>query len=146
MRIFILILVGFIPIFGKAQGADTIVINLNLRYSTIKTLANQVKISDVGKYFKVFTKWSATIKGGTEPADNANVQVDTIHTLLVVSLYEFLNANPSLKVALNDFKTSITSKRNTNSYLDSLCTATETRYSNMEADLKTYGRKLLLGL
>lgn len=138
-------IIFLIPLLGMSQGADTIVINLNLKYKTIKCLAERTKNSPTEIFFKVFLKWRTTIRS-SEPSDNSNVQTDTIHTVVVADMYEFLMGTPILKDALTEFKSSITSKRNTNSYLDSLCTAIEARYLAAEEVLKATGRRLLLGL
>lgn len=130
-------------ISGVANAQDsTIVLNVQLKAGTIRELAEMAKSQTDDSHFNVFLKWRTSFKA-TNHSDNANVTTDTIPTVLVAEMYRFLYGIKGTE--LDDFATSITSKRNTNAYLDRLCDTIEAEDTSKAAFRKTKGNIALRG-
>jgi hypothetical protein len=127
-----------------SQGADTIVTNLNLRAGTIKIIAASFPVQQ--STMVIYKKWGDAFKVNN-PNDNANVNIDTIRTTTLALVYQALLGLPAglteVEDYINDFKTSITSKRSSNAYLDQLCDALEELFTSSMADLKSKGSVFL---
>lgn len=144
-----LILFLLIPVFLKAQD-NTIVTNLQLKGGTVKlivaTLQNNVA-SDTSIQ-NMFQKWKVDYIDGSIPNDNANVTISFSKTANVVLIYSLLLRQPAGMIDtnnfLNDFRTSIQSKRTTNPVLDAECTNLETKIAGEYTALLQIGLGSLL--
>lgn len=129
---------------GFSQGADTIVTNLNIKASTVYSVAARAKLLENPAHFVAYVKLFNTIRS-TTPADNANVNIDTIPTLLISEFYKFLIETPYLRTQFEDFQTSVQSKRNTNNYLDGLLDAIDLFFTQSAAAIISSGKRLITG-
>lgn len=137
------ILLAMLIISGVAGAQDsTIVLNVQLKAGTIRELAFIAKESLEDSHFNVFLKWRTSFKS-TNHSDNENVTIDTIPTLLVAKMYSVLHDTKG--EALDDLTQSLISKRNTNDYLDSLCTSIEGVDTSKKANRRSLGNKMLRG-
>lgn len=142
----ILFLIFFIPFTVKSQDSLWIT-SLQLKAGTIKLLASRALVSGDTSILKVFYKWRSQFINSPPANDNSNVTIDSAQTVVVYWMYQNLLNLPGglVKVTdyINDFTTSIQSKRNANNYLDSLCDAIELFYTNQMADYKASGLAFL---
>lgn len=129
----LLFLFLIIPMFAVAQDS-TVVENLQLKAGTIKLLVGMALKSQDTSMLKTFLAWNVEFKANS-PSDNTNVTIASALTTDVVRMYQSLLQLPAglteVQDFLGDFKTSIQPKRNTNSYLDDLCTGLETVYAGV---------------
>jgi hypothetical protein len=129
----ILFLFLILPIDLLAQDS-TVITNLQLRAGTIKILSKQALNSNDTSITKIFFRWRTEFINNTPPNDNANVTISDCPTVIVAWMYsELLNLRSGIMQAkdhLGDFKTSITSKRNGNTFLDRLCDNLEIGFDN----------------
>lgn len=129
-----------------AQGEDTIVTSLQLKAGTIKLIAGASQFLNEDN-IHAFLKWNSYFRANS-PADNANVTIDTAYTVQVAKAYDvLLNLPAGLTEAsgyILDFKTSVQSKRTTNSYLDQLMDAIELSFTTNSNVLLTAGQQKLL--
>jgi hypothetical protein len=141
--IFFLLIITHIN--GNCQDSLWIT-NFNLKAGTIRLTLSTLRIDQVTAV--TLFKWNAGL--ASNPGDNANVQIDSIPTTTVASIYSLLMDYPSGLVKhadfINDFRTSIQSKRNANSYLNFLCTIVETFYTNKYTDMRSTGDRIGRGL
>ena len=133
------IIIVFLVCHFMVKSQDTLwVTNFNMKAGTIRLVGGQALISGDTSLTRVFFKWK---EAWSSPVDNANVQIDSIRTDLVVWIYQRLLSLPAGYIPAQNFITtfqaSISSHRATNSYLDDLCTALETEYSNIVAIIKS---------
>lgn len=137
-------------IFTKTSFSQdsTFISSLQLKGGTIKVIAAMVTDSKDTAIFNSFSKWSADYKDGSPPNDNANVTISFCKTTVVAFFYSLLLQLPGGYITtsdyITDFKTSINSKRQQNSFLDRLCTELESGYITRFNNLKTTGNNLLL--
>jgi hypothetical protein len=141
--ILLLILISF-----SAKSQDSLwITSLQLKAGTIKLLASRALVSGDTSILKVFYKWRAEFISSPPANDNANVTIDSAKTVVVFWMYQNLLNLPAglsdVSDFVADFRTSITSKRNTNSYLDALCDGIELLYVNQLADYKASGLAFL---
>lgn len=126
----IILLLFLIPVFVKGQD-NSLITNLQLKGGTVKILSAIIYGNPDTSLGNTFHKWREDYIDGSTPNDNANVTISTTKTENVVTMYELLLNLPGGYLAttnyLNDFKTSIQSKRNGNPVLDAACTKLETR-------------------
>ena len=146
MKKTLLSLIIFISIGASGQGADTIVTSLQLKAGTIKLIAGASQFLNEDN-IHAFLKWNSYFRANS-PADNANVTIDTAYTVQVAKAYDvLLNLQAGLTEAsgyILDFKTSVQSKRTTNSYLDQLMDAIELSFTTNANVLLTVGQQKLL--
>lgn len=120
------------------------VTNWQLQAGTWRTIAEDFKsnaqFSDFVAFIKVFNNFK-----GNNHNDNVPITLDSIPTVMVAILYEKVLFDVAYGDILENFQTSLTSKRGTNSLLNTLCTALETRLNNMRSGKKAAGNKLLTG-
>lgn len=139
-----LILISLITFkYSNAQGADTLVTNLNLRSGTIQYI---IGLGITENILPAYIKWNSTFRG-TNPADNANVNIDTVYTTVIADAYRRLIALPQGYTEANsyitDMKASLASKRATNLFLDQLMDAIEAEYTSSSIGLKNNGNSSL---
>lgn len=146
MKKYLFILSVFISInfVSKAQ-ADTIVTNLNVKASVLNTVATFLKGNDDVRALNALLKFSVEYRDGTIPNDNANVNIDTVYTDVLIIMYGFLRENVHMQTAFSDFASDITSKRNTNSRLDAGCDLIDTGFSARATAIAVAGKKYLVG-
>jgi hypothetical protein len=140
-NIFILLL---FPIYSYSQ-ADTIVTNLNIKSSVIKTVMAKLELGTDVKHLNTFLKYVPDYRDGSIPADNANVNIDTVYTEVLVLMYERLRNDVFTQTAFSDFAADIISKRNTNALLDAGCDAVDAAFIAQVAILPAVGLKRLVG-
>jgi hypothetical protein len=121
------------------------VLNLQLKAKTIKALAIPSRSFTQGTFFDAYIKWFTHFKTNL-PNDNANVNIDSIPMIMVAALYDITLFDIKYKTILDDFQTSLISKRNIDSVLDDLCSASEDKLTQMIADNILEGNKLLSGV
>lgn len=139
------ILILLILFSSKCYAQDnTIVLNLQLKAKTIKALAIPARSFTPGNFFNAYIKWYTHFKANL-PNDNANVSIDTIPTTMIAALYNMALFDVKYQPIVADLVTSLTSKRNTNSLLDSLCTASEAKLTALQLQPITDGNKILTG-
>lgn len=128
-KIFFILLI-VVPAICFSQDS-TVITNLQLKAGTIRVIAGQTMVSGDTSITRVFFKWGAQFKP-IPPNDNANVTIDLCPTIIVAWIYERLLSLPGGYLDTydykTDFRTSILSKRNTNSFLDRLCDNLEARF------------------
>lgn len=138
----IIFLLLFIPLLSKSQD-NTIITNLQLKGGTVKIISSLVYANTDTSIGNMFHKWREDYIDGSAPNDNANVTISTTKTANVIYVYDLLLNLPGgyleTESYLNDFKTSIQSKRAGNAILDAGCTALEANMSARIAALKTGG-------
>lgn len=141
MKRIILILL-FMPILAKAQET-TNVTNLQLKGGTVKVISGLIATNADTSIGNMFHKWREDYIDGSVPNDNANVTISTTKTANVIYIYDLLLNLPGgyldTDSYLTDFRTSILSKRATNSILDAGCTALEANMSARIASIKSGG-------
>jgi hypothetical protein len=117
------------------------VTNLQMQAGTWKAISPPFKAVPDSATFVSFNKLFNSFK--VKPNDASNVTLDSIPTLSLVLLYEFVLFNVGYSGVLLDFQTSIQSKRATNALLDARCDELEARYTSMEtANIASGGRAL----
>lgn len=127
----IIFLLFIIPLFVKAQD-NNIITNLQLKGGTVKLVIAVIKnnISGDTSILNMYHKFREDYIDGTVPNDNANVTISTTKTANVITIYGLLMRLPAGMITtadfINDFRTSIVSKRATNPILDAGCTSLET--------------------
>lgn len=135
-----------VPFVSKSQDS-TIVTNLSMKAGTIRLIVGTITINESSA--RPFIKWSDTFIYNPPANDNANVLIDTIETTFIAQCYQALLSmsagNTEVDDFIGDFKTSIQSKRNQNTYLDSLCDALELSFINSFEAIKQRGNKMLTG-
>lgn len=104
---------------------------LQMQAATWKAIGVQFKSIQDSSTFASFVKVFNSFK--SKPANAATVTLDSIPTLSLVLLYEFVLFNVGYSNVLLDFQTSLVPKRNTNALLDARCTELEARLAAMEA-------------
>lgn len=143
----IILFLFLIPLLSKSQDT-TFVTNLQLKGGTVKlvTALMYPSTSDT-TVTNTFNKWRNDYIDGTPPNDNANVTISITRATTVAYIYSLLLQLPSgyaeVEDFIGEFKTSIISKRSTNTYLDRLCTDQETRFTSGLATFKSNGAQLL---
>ncbi len=146
MKKLIILFLIFISFSAKSQDSLWIT-SLQLKAGTIKLLASRALVSGDTSILKVFYKWRTQFINSPPANDNSNVTVDSAKTVVVFWMYQnLLNLPAGLSEVsnfINDFTTSIQSKRNANNYLDALCDAIELEYVNQLADYKAQGLAFL---
>lgn len=138
MKKYLTVLILFIGINAFSQEWVT---NLQMQAGTWKALGGAFKSVSDSASFVSFTKVFNSFK--TKPNNNANVTLDSIPTLTLVTLYEFILFNIGYAGVLLDFQTSIQPKRNTNALLDARCDELEARYALLESTNISNGAKAL---
>lgn len=130
---------------GLSQDS-TVVEDLQLRARTIKLLAASALKSDDSTFVKTFLAWNTQFKTNN-PNDNANVTIATARTIDIARMYEMLLQLPAglneVEDFVGDFRTSIQSKRNSNSYLDRLLDGIEANYVTILTRMKSESEALL---
>ena len=130
-----------------AKAQDSLwVTSLNLKAGTIKLIVSNIRIDETTA--RTYLKWSPSF--ASNPNNNSNVSVDSIRVTLLASIYQNLMDLPGGLIKqgadyVNDFTTSIQSKRNGNTFLDRLCTNIESFYSLRYTNNLTIGNNLLKG-
>ncbi len=126
----------FILLIGlKSYSQDSsIITNLQLKAKTVRgvEVISRVFIDD--KSFNAYLKWYNYFKANN-PNDNANVTIDTIPTLMLSEIYGRVLFDVRYGEIVDDLQQSTTSKRTTNSYLDSLMTTHEQALQKLKDDL-----------
>jgi hypothetical protein len=129
MKYLLFMLFFFIAISSYSQNWVT---NLQMQVGTWKAIGvpfrNIQDSSTTASFVKVFNLFK------TKPNNNANVTLDSIPTLSLVFLYEYVLFNIGYSSVLLDFQTSIQPKRVTNALLDARCDELEARLSSVEAN------------
>lgn len=142
-RILILpILILSLTCFGQA---DTVVTSLNLRASVLNASATFLKDHPDPHAFNALLKFSVDFRDGTIPNDNSNVNIDTVYTDILISMYSFLRENIYTQTAFDDFASDINSKRNTNTRLDTGCDDIDSRFAAGVLRIAVAGKKFLVG-
>ncbi len=152
LTILILASIAFGPrVIGDSRPAfadSTQVENLQLKGGTIKLISSFILESQDTSVTNPFFKWRLDYIDGNPPNDNANVTISTIKTTTLALIYGRLLNLPAGFIEtenfLNDFTTSIQSKRVTNSYLDRLCDELEAYQVAAYNSLKDRGNTNLL--
>jgi hypothetical protein len=132
---------------GNIKAQDSLwITNLQLKAGTIKILAGFAIKSEDTTMVRSYQKWRAQFIANN-PNDNANVTIDSSRTVNVVAMYSYLLRLPAglgdIEDFVSDFRTSITSKRNTNSFLDALCDQLEAQYISELTTIKAVGGQIL---
>lgn len=143
---YIIALLLIIPLRSKSQDT-TLITNLQLKGGTIKIITSLMYGSPDTAISNTFQKWRADYIDGSPPNDNANVTISTTKTTTVAYIYSLLLQMTAgfteVEDVIGDFKTSINSKRNTNTYLDRLCNTLENGFTADLATIKSKGLQLL---
>lgn len=123
---------------------STWVENWQLQAGTWRTIAEDFKsnaqFTDFISFIKIFNSFKAA-----NHSDNAPVNLDSIPTVMVAILYEKVLFDVAYGDILSNFQSSLTSKRNNNSFLNRLCNALEARLTSIRSGKKAAGNKLLTG-
>lgn len=142
---YIIILLLLVPFTSRSQD-NNIITNLQLKGGTIKLIV--AVLEDNGMHndtslLNLYHKWYVDYTDGTVPTDNANVTISTTKTVNIISIYRLLLRLPAGYVNgtnfLTDFTTSLQSKRNTNSILDTGMTSLESTMSTEYTGLLSKG-------
>lgn len=142
-HLFLLVLLTTSTMFAiHAQSGDSLVTNLQLKAGTIRTIAPVAKTIDTRYSLKTFVKWYSQIKA-SNPSDNANVTVDSISSVMIATIYEITLFDVKYEDVVSDISGALISKRATNTLLDALCTAAESRKTAYKAAPKNEGTELL---
>lgn len=140
--IFILVILIFCgPLFAQ----DTLVTNLNLKGLTVKNIAGILYGKQDYKFSRAFSKFSSDYMDGSQPNDNANVNIDSIHTVVLIECYRELRFNALTSAEFDAFATDILSKRATNNLLDAECDLVDANYTAEKAARTSSGHSLLIG-
>lgn len=128
MKLFITIIVFFISSVCYSQDWVT---NLQMQAGTWKSVGITFKSINDSSTTVAFVKVFNSFK--TKPSNNSNVTLDSIPTLSLVAIYEYILFNVGFSGVLDDFQTSIQPKRATNAILDARCDELEARLAAIEA-------------
>lgn len=142
----IILLIGLLMTMDCFSQGDTIVTNLNVRASVVETFIKTIKNSNEIIYINAFVKYVEEYRDGSAPSGNQNVNIDTIHTEVLVTIYRELRFNPLTQTAFTNFATDILSKRATNALLDFGCDAIDESFTSDAGLIQTSGRNILLGI
>lgn len=138
MKKLVIIILLVISVRAYSQNWVT---NLQMQAGTWKAIGTQFKAIPDSATFSSFNKLFNSFK--TKPSNSSNVTLDSIPTLSLVFLYEFILFNVGYSAILLDFQTSIQPKRATNALLDARCDELEARYEALEASNITIGGRQL---
>lgn len=128
-----------------AGQSDTIVTNLNIQASVLNASATFLKDHPDPHAFNALLKFSVDFRDGSIPNDASNVNIDTVYTDILISMYSFLRESIYTQTAFDDFASDITSKRNTNTRLDTGCDDIDSRFAAGVLRIAVAGKKFLVG-
>lgn len=127
-----------------SYGQDsTIITNVQFKAITIRTLETAARNIQYSGAFESYLKWYNNFKQNN-PADNANVTIDTIPVPMLAELYSIVLFDVRYQDVLDDFTQSLVSKRATNDYLDRLMTTHEDGLQAMKDQLIATSRFKLI--
>lgn len=143
MKYFIIIISFLISTISYSQysSADSLITGWQLQAGTWRTIAEDFKLNSQFRDIPAFAKIFGNFKSNVH-SDNANVTLDSISTVMVVFLYERVLFDIEYGDILDDFQSSLTSKRNTNDMLDDKCDELDARLTERRNGRKEKGRKI----
>ena len=129
-----------------AQAQDSTKIKgLQLQVRLIEYLVVNIMNPDNDSLFQVYQDLRPKFRINNPPSGTTLVTIDSIPTTELANLYNYVLSNSEGISMGNVMKTQIATARTANSYLDRLCNAFETLYSDRLATMRISGRKLLRG-
>lgn len=136
----------FISVSALAQSPNDSAYtkNLPLQARVIAYLVPKTLDPANDSLYSVFIKWRAALRGNPVTG-TTTVSIDTIPTVELANMYGYVLQNADGLGVGSLMKSQLTSARAANPYLNRLCTAIETSYSDQLANMILIGRRLLLG-
>lgn len=140
----VLIILLIIISFNVQAQDSTKIFGLPLQARIIEYLAPSMSNIDNDSLYTTFldlrTKFRATL-----PLGITTVIIDSIPTVELANLYNYMLSNSDGMNGANMMRSQILSTRTANSFLNTLCTNFEIIWQNKMIALRRGGRRLLLG-
>lgn len=133
-----------IQLFAQSANDSAYTKNLALRSTTISLLTPKTLDPSNDSLFLVFVKWRTSLRANPV-SGNTTVTIDTIPTVELANMYEYVMQLPSGLGIVNIVANQLTAARTANPYLNRLCQAIDDKYAAQLATMLAVGRRLLLG-
>lgn len=130
--------------FAQSPNDSAYTKNIPIQARLVGYLASLTTDPSNDSLHTVFLKWRASLRANPV-SGTATITIDTIPTVELASLYNYVLSNADGMNAGTIMKSQLSAARTANPYLDRLCTAYEQFYTVRMALLIANGRKLLLG-
>ncbi len=130
----------------KCNAQDSTKIKgLQLQSRVIEYIISNCMNPDNDSLYQVYIDLRPKYRIANPPSGATLVTIDSIPTVELSNLYFYVLSNSDGMGMGNLVKTGLATVRVSNSYLDRLCTNSETYWADRLATLRTAGRKLLRG-
>lgn len=143
-KLLAIILLLIVTITVKSQDT-TKVKSLQLQNRIIEYLIPQIMQPNNDSLFQVYVDLRPKYRIASPPTGTTLVTIDSIPTTELANLYNYALSQPDGMGASLLLKAQIATARAGNTYLDRLCTALETVWSNQLINMRIAGRKILRG-
>lgn len=134
-----------ISIKSYSQTDSTKVKGVQMQAKLIAYLTPNIAQVSNDSLFQVYIDLRNKFRISSPPAGNTLVTIDSIPTVELANLYNYTLSNSDGMGVSALMKARLTTARAANTYLDRLCTAFETFWTNKLNDLITAGLKMYTG-
>ena len=141
-----IITLALVIISLSTQAQDSTKIKgLQLQVRLIEYLTVQLLNPDNDSLYQVYIDLRPKFRIKTPPVGTTLVTIDSIPTVELANLYNYVLSNSEGINMSNIIKSQIAATRTANSYLESLCAGFESLYTDRLISMRLSGRKLLRG-
>lgn len=130
----------------QAQSQDSTKIKgLQIMCRQLEYVTPQLMNPDNDYLYQVYIDLRPKFRISNPPSGNTLVTIDSIPTVELANLYNYTLSNNDGLGYGSQFKTTISTARAANTYLDRLCTAYEIFWTDRLLTIRNVGRRLLRG-
>lgn len=135
----------FAALKANAQTDSTKIKSIQLQAKVIEYIIAVCMNPENDSLYQVYIDLRPKFRIKNHPTNNTLVTIDSIPTVELANLYNYVLSNSDGLGMGNNVRNGITAARASNSYLDRLCTQYELFWSNRLDALRTSGQRILRG-